>query len=121
MYHILFYYTSTKLAVIIFKNIHCSVTWINETQVQVWLKIWLFWGRDKLVDRQMNIKLDMCLWNKDAPGGNKVNTWQNLSPTFWTPPPKGHVMSGKCEQPLDEFAVQVSLLFDHPNFKHIAL
>ena len=24
------------------------------------------------------IKLDMCLWNTDAPGGNKVKIWQNL-------------------------------------------
>ena len=24
-------------------------------------------------------KLDMCLWNTYAPGGNKVKIWQNLS------------------------------------------
>ena len=23
-------------------------------------------------------KLDMCLWNTDAPGGNNVQIWQNL-------------------------------------------
>ena len=23
-------------------------------------------------------QLDMCLWNTDAPGGNKVKIWQNL-------------------------------------------
>ena len=23
-------------------------------------------------------ELDMCLWNTDAPGGNKVKIWQNL-------------------------------------------
>ena len=33
-----------------------------------------------------------------------------------TPPnPQGHVMSVKCEQPLDELTVQVWLLYDHPN------
>ena len=54
-------------------------------------------------------ELDMCLWNTDAPGGNKVQLWQkSLSPTFWPrPTPQGRVMSVKCEQPLDELTVQV--------------
>ena len=26
----------------------------------------------------INEKLDMCLWNTDAPGGNNVKIWQNL-------------------------------------------
>ena len=32
-----------------------------------------------------------CLWNTDAPGGNKVKIWQKyLSPTFWPrPTPRG--------------------------------
>ena len=35
-----------------------------------------------------------------------------------TPPhPPGHVMSVKCEQPLDELTVQVWLMYDHQNFK----
>ena len=36
-------------------------------------------------------KLDMCLWNTDAPGGNIVKIWQkSLSPTFWPhPTPSG--------------------------------
>ena len=39
-----------------------------------------------------------------------------------TPPhPQGHVMSVKCEQPLDELKVQVWLLYDPPNFKYIVL
>ena len=38
-----------------------------------------------------------------------------------TPHPKGHVMSGKCEQPLDELTVQVWLLYDKPNFKYCTL
>ena len=37
------------------------------------------------------------------------------------PPPQGHVMSGECEQPLDELTVQVWLLYDHPNFKYYTL
>ena len=32
---------------------------------------------------QIKGKLDMCLWNTDAPGGNKVKIWQkSLSPIF---------------------------------------
>ena len=31
------------------------------------------------------------------------------------PQPKGHVMSMKCKQPINELTVQVSLLYDHPN------
>ena len=37
------------------------------------------------------------------------------------PHPQGHVMSVKCEQPLDEHTVQVWLLYDHPNFKYCTL
>ena len=36
------------------------------------------------------------------------------------PHPQGHVMSVKCEQPLDGLAVKVWLLYDHPTF-NIAL
>ena len=39
-----------------------------------------------------------------------------------TPPhPQGHVMSVKCEEPIDEFTVQVWLLYHHPNFKYCTL
>ena len=38
-----------------------------------------------------------------------------------TPHPQGHVMSVRCEQPLDELTVQVWLLYDHPNFKYCTL
>ena len=34
--------------------------------------------------------------------------------------PKGHVMSAKCDEPIDELAVQVWLLY-HPNFKYCTL
>ena len=58
---------------------------------------------------ELQNELDMCLWNTDAPGGNKVQLWQkSKSPTFWPcPTPQGRVMSVKCEQPLDELTVQV--------------
>ena len=39
-----------------------------------------------------------------------------------TPPhPQGHVMSVKCEEPIDELTVQVWLLYHHPNFKYCTL
>ena len=36
-------------------------------------------------------------------------------------PPQGHVMSVKCEEPIDELTVQVWLLNHHPNFKYCTL
>ena len=58
----------------------------------------------------------------DAPGGNKVKIWQNFLSQILTPPlPKRHVISGKCEQPLDELTVQICLLYDHPNFRYCTL
>ena len=42
----------------------------------------------------------MCLWNTDAPGGNKVKIWQNLQVLHFDPaPPQEQVMSVKCEKP----------------------
>ena len=39
-----------------------------------------------------------------------------------TPPhPQGHVMSMKCEEPIDELTVQVWLLYLHSNFKYCTL
>ena len=62
------------------------------------------------------IQQDMCLWNMDAPGGNKVKLWQKyLKVLHFDPaPPPGYVRSVKCEQPLDELTVQVWLLYDRP-------
>ena len=39
----------------------------------------------------LKLKQDMCLWNMDAPGYNKVKIWQkSLSPTIWPrPTPRG--------------------------------
>ena len=33
-------------------------------------------------------------------------------------PSQGHVMSLKCEQPIDELTVQILVLYDHPNLKY---
>ena len=39
-----------------------------------------------------------------------------------TPPhPQGHVMSVKYEEPIDELAIQVWLLYHHPDFKYCTL
>ena len=37
------------------------------------------------------LKLGMCLWNMDTPGGNKVKIWQNLWVPYFDPaqPPRG--------------------------------
>ena len=60
----------------------------------------------------------MCLWNTDAPGGNKVKIWQNLKVLNFDPAhPQGHVMSVNCKQSLDKLTVQVWLLYDCINFK----
>ena len=37
------------------------------------------------------------------------------------PNPKGHGISVKCEQSIDELTVQVWLLYHHPNFKYCTL
>ena len=35
--------------------------------------------------------------------------------------PQGHVMSVKCEEPIDELTIQVWLPYYHPNFKYCTL
>ena len=57
-------------------------------------------------------KLDMCLWNTDVSGGQQS---QNMAKIFKSyiltlSHPKGHVMSAKYDEPIDELAVQVWLL-----------
>ena len=65
----------------------------------------------------MNNELDMCLWKRDARGRNSQNTAKISKSYILTPPhPQMHVMSVKCEEPIDELTVQVWLLYDHPNF-----
>ena len=56
------------------------------------------------------------------PAVTKSNYGKNLKVLHLDPAPhQGHVMSMKCEQPLDELTVQVWLLYDHPNFKYCTL
>ena len=53
-----------------------------------------------------------------CPGGNKVKIWQkSLSPIFWPAPPQGHVMSVKCEEPINEITIQVCLHVSSPELK----
>ena len=47
----------------------------------------------------------------------KISKSYILTPTH----PQGHLMSVKCEQPLDELTVQVWLLYHHQNFKYCTL
>ena len=37
------------------------------------------------------------------------------------PYPQGHVMSVKCEEPIDQLTVQIWLLYHHRNFKYCTL
>ena len=98
--------------------------------------LWLFWRNASKWRRWRNIwrhhvqhgaqtfqKLDMCLWNTDAPGGNQVEIWQKSPKSYilTQPHPKGHVMSVKCEEPIDELTVQVWWLYHHLNFKYCSL
>ena len=69
---------------------------------------------DKVIPKSLSAKwrqhkLDMCLWNTDAPSGKKAKIWQKIFKSYiLTPPhPQGHVMSVKCEEPIDELTVQV--------------
>ena len=51
-------------------------------------------------------ELDMCLWNMDAPVATKSKYGKISKSQILTPPhPQGHVMSVKCEQPLDELCM----------------
>ena len=76
-----------------------------------------------MFNKDFTIRLDMCLWNTDAPSGNKVKIWQKSLKSYiltWTHP-QGHGMTVKCEEPIDELPVQVWLLHHHPNFKYCTL
>ena len=57
-----------------------------------------------------------------CPGGNKVKIWQISKSYILTPPlPWGHVMSVRCEQPLDDHTVKVKLLYHQSNFRYCTL
>ena len=102
--------------------------WITNRQCYCQSIIWnCFAIWNKLTDGKSyavgcNDKLDMCLWNMDAPGGTKSKYGKISTSYILTPPyPQGHEMSLKCEQPLDELTVQVWLLYNYPNFKYWTL
>ena len=94
-----------------------QTNWLNDKLVKC---IALSWGQ---FTTKVLKKLDMCLWNMDGPGGNKVKIWQKSPKSYiLTPaPPQGHGMSVKCEEPLNELTVQVWLLYFHPNFYYWTL
>ena len=53
------------------------------------------------------------------PAATKSKSFKICKSQILTQPhSQGHVMSGKCVQPLDELTVQVWLLYDHLNFKY---
>ena len=57
-----------------------------------------------------------------CPGGIKVKLWQkSLSPTYWTRPPPGSFDVSEVWGTIDEFTVQVWLLYHRPNFKYCSL
>ena len=57
------------------------------------------------------------------PQQQQSQTIAKISKSYILTPPhsQGHVMSVKCEQPLDELTDQVWLLYDHQNFKYCTL
>ena len=56
------------------------------------------------------------------PVATKLKSGKTFKSHILTQPhPQGHVMSGECEQPLNELTIQVWLLYDHPNFKYCTL
>ena len=57
------------------------------------------------------------------PGWQQSQNMAKISKSYiLTPPhPKGHVMSVKCEEPIDELTVQVWLKYHHSNFKYCTL
>ena len=55
-----------------------------------------------------------CLRRQQSQNMAKISKSYILTP----PDPQGHVMSAKCEEPLDELTVQVWFLYDHPNFNY---
>ena len=64
----------------------------------------------------------MCLWNKDAPSGNKVQILQNLYVLHFDPaPPPGACHVSELWGTIDELTVQVWLLYHHQNFKYCTL
>ena len=60
-----------------------------------------------------------CPWRQQSQNMAKKYQVLHFDPRAHSP--LGHVMSVKCEEPLDELTVQFWLLYDHPNFKYFTL
>ena len=58
-----------------------------------------------------------CPWRQQSQNMAKISKSNILTPSHH----QGHVMSAKCEEPVDEATVQVWLLYHHPNFKYCTL
>ena len=86
------------------------------------VKVKFFQKKVKSQGQGHEVKLDMCLWNTDAPGGNKVQIWQKISKsTFWPrPTPRGRWCQWSVRNPWMNL-VQVWLLYHHLNFKYSTL
>ena len=59
---------------------------------------------------------EICLWNKDAPGSNKVKSGKISTVLHFWPRPNPRGIGVKCEQLLAELTVKVRLLYHYPNF-----
>ena len=70
----------------------------------------------------LNSKQDVFVKHR-CPQQQQSGNMAKISKSYiLTPPhPQGHVMSVKCEEPIDELTVQVWLLYHHPNFKYCTL
>ena len=61
-----------------------------------------------LDDMMLIFKLDLCLWNTDAPDSNSQNMAKiSKSYILTKSDPQGHGVSVKCEEPMGELTVQV--------------
>ena len=92
--------------IIYMTRVTATILWICMLSVRdlLWMAIFSWSTNFHGKSNPQITKLDMCLWNTDAPSVNKVEIWQKSpSPIFW-PHPQGHVMSVKCEEPIDELS-----------------
>ena len=73
--------------------------------------------------RKGNLKTRHVFVKHGFPRRQQSRNMAKISKSYiLTPPhPQGHVMSVKCEQPIDELTVQVWLLYHNPNFKYCTL
>ena len=89
LYHYLYISTSkTKFANSFFFFEKIKLTTLYTTHHHEYIQQYFSYIATRSIEHYgLNIQLDMCLWNTDAPGGNKVKLWQkSLSPTFWPAP-----------------------------------